>query len=145
MNIHSAIESQRCDINVSFLNQYDRLCGIFQIVVVDDMLSKENIASIVSILQTDLNNPFQETGKIHLNVIDNIKEILGESGNVTLDLNIQFYGVEDIEDMLVNDIGGKHKIVVWIKQNNFVDVEEEGSYNKIESIIEENGIIINRL
>jgi hypothetical protein len=131
-------------IRVSFLTDYNTICGMYEISLNNNFLTKQNIESMFDIT-TDLNNTFQETGKIHsLYILDRLQNIFGESANIILDLNISYYGDDGIEDHLLNDIGGNHRLIISINDDffNFVDVVEEGSQNKVENIIQENGVII---
>lgn len=131
-------------IRVSFLTQYNTLCGIFEISVNNHFLSKENVSSMVNI-NIDLNNSFNETGKIHSRyILEQLQNVFGESANIILDLNIDYYGDNEIEDMLLNEIGGRHKLIISVNNDfiNFVDVVEEGSQDKVENIIQENGVMI---
>lgn len=131
-------------IRVSFLTEYNTLCGIFEITLHNQFLTKENIHSMVNI-NIDLNNTFKQTGKLNSkHVLEQLQNIFGESANIILDLNIDYYGDQEIEHMLLNEIGGEHKIIISINDDflNFIDILEEGSQHKLQNIIEQNGINI---
>lgn len=130
------------NIEVSFLTEKRTFCGVFKISFWES-ISHDNISDMVSLLQIDLNNNFRDTGKINSSdTLEKLQNIFGESAVVSLDRNLLFYGDDDIEDMLLNEIGGEHKVVLVFNNNvlRYVDVDEEGSGNKIEEIIQEGGI-----
>lgn len=120
-------------ISISFLNEYNLICGLLTINT-NDTLTTDDISNMCDLLQTELNIPFKETGKIRVSeVIECLRESFGEAASVTMDMNIQYYGVEDIEDMLNNL---QQRIVIYFNVGDYVLLESEGSQTRIKTLID---------
>ena len=120
-------------ISISFLNEYNLICGLLTINT-NDTLTKDDISNMYYILQTELNIPFKETGKIRaVEVIESLRENFGEAASVTMDMNIHYYGVEDIEDMLSNL---QQRIVIYFNVGDYVLLDSEGSQTRIKELID---------
>jgi predicted RNA-binding protein len=129
-------------ISISFLTNFNSICGIFDIKM-NDVLSKQNIESMFTIIQTQFVSHYKETGKIKAkDILGSLEENFGEVCNISLDLNLQFYGEENIGDML-SEIDGENKVIFFMDHDNknFVDFNEEGSQNKIEEMLEAKGFL----
>jgi len=119
-------------ILISFLNEINLICGILRIDT-NDTLTGEDISRMYDILQTELNIPFKENGKVRVSqVISSLSEIFGEIASVSMDLNMQYYGEEDIEDMLSQL---DQRIVVYFNIGDYVFLDCEGSQQRIEALI----------
>lgn len=120
-------------ISISFLNEYNLICGLLTINT-NDTLTKDDISNMCDLLQSELNIPFKETGKIRaVEIIESLRESFGEAASVTMDMNIQYYGVEDIEDMLNNL---QQRIVVYFNVGDYVLLDSEGSQTRIKTLID---------
>jgi uncharacterized protein (UPF0147 family) len=119
-------------ILISFLNEINLICGILRIDT-NDSLTGEDISRMYDTLQTELNMPFKENGKVRVSqVISSLSEIFGEIASVSMDLNMQYYGEEDIEDMLSQL---DQRIVVYFNIGDYVFLDSEGSQERIETLI----------
>lgn len=130
-------------ISISFLTNFNSICGIFDLKM-KDVLSKQNIDSMFTIIQTQFVSHYKETGKIKAkDILGSLEENFGEVCNISLDLNLEFYGEETIEDMLqdMTQNGEENKVIFFMDNDNknFVDFNEEGSQNKIEELLEAKG------
>lgn len=121
-------------LNIAFQNEYDALCGMLNIEFLHT-ISRQNILSFIDVLQLELEQPYKNQGVIMTpQIIQLIQNIFAESAIVRIDENLKEYGVENIKEMLDEF---QQKLVLFFKNDKIVELEQEGSSNIIEELLEE--------
>lgn len=131
-------------LSLSFYNTDDRrpqILGIFY-VQINNQLSQDKIYQIFDIIQREIYEPYNDTGKIKVyETAPLIQEILGESGKVAIDLNLDYYGPEYSESILTE--WNIKKLVFHLSYEvcDYVMIEEEGSLSILCDMLEDEGMI----
>ena len=122
---------------IAFTNQFGYIFGIFEIHFNFTHISQEKISELFECIQTLIGQPFKETGKLKVyESLDYIQNTLGECGIVSLDLNLDYYGIEYSENILLEwSETYEPQIGIFIKNNKFVRLEEEGSVSIFQSLL----------
>lgn len=128
---------------VSFYNTDNRqpqIIGVFYINI-KNQLNQDNISSIFSIIHEEIYEPYIELGKIKVyETLPVLQEALGESANVTIDLNLDYYGPEYSESILSEWNTRKLVFHLSYECDNYVMLEEEGSMNILYNILQNAGM-----
>jgi hypothetical protein len=125
---------------VAFINQFDRIFGIFDIHFTNlHQVSQEKISELFYLIQTSIGQPFKETGRLRVyEALDNIQNTLGETAIINIDLNLDCYGVEYSENILGEwSETEEPRLGVFIRNDKFVLLEHEGSTSIFQSLINE--------
>jgi len=125
---------------VAFINQFDRIFGIFDIHFTNVyQVSQEKISELFYLIQTTISQPFKETGRLRVyEALDNIQNTLGETAIINIDLNLDCYGVEYSENILGEwSETEEPRLGVFIRNDKFVLLEQEGSSSIFQSLINE--------
>lgn len=115
---------------IAFTNQYSKKLGIFDINFNDiHHLTEDKLSDLFHLIQTSINEPFKDTGKLHVyDVINQLKNLLGELADINIDLNLDFYGVNYSEDILGEwSETYEPRIGIWTGNDKFVLLDQEGS------------------
>lgn len=114
---------------IGFTNQYNQKFGIFDIKFNNTHhLTENKLSELFYIIQTSVNEPFKETGKLYVyEVLNQLKNLLGELAEITIELNVEYYGVNYSEDILGEWSETYEPLMgIWTK-DNFVLLDQEGS------------------
>lgn len=121
-------------------NQRPQIISVFYINI-KNQLNQDNISSIFSIIQEEIYEPYIESGKIKVyETLPVLQEVLGESANVTIDLNLDYYGPEYSESILTE--WNTRKLVFHTSYgcDNYVTLEEEGSMIILYNMLQQAGM-----
>lgn len=121
-------------------NRQPQIIGVFYINI-KNQLNQDNISSIFSIIHEEIYEPYIELGKIKVyETLPVLQEALGESANVTIDLNLDYYGPEYSESILSEWNTRKLVFHLSYECDNYVMLEEEGSMNILYNILQNAGM-----
>jgi hypothetical protein len=123
---------------IGFTNQFDTKLGIFSLEFNNlDQITENKISEFFYIIQTHIDNPFKQTGKIHVyEIINQLKNLFGESANIDIDLNLFHYGVDYIESILEEwSETCEPRIGLWINSEKTVFIDQEGSVSIFQSFL----------
>ena len=123
---------------VAFVNQFNRVIGIFDIHFSNEnQVSQEKLSELFDLIQIKINQPFKETGKIKIyESLDDIQNILGEIGIVAVDLNLDYYGLEYSENILGEWSETYEPRLAIFKDGRSVLLEQEGSVSIFKSFLQ---------
>jgi hypothetical protein len=121
---------------VAFVNQFDRIIGLFDIHFSNIQISQEKISELFDLVQIKINQPFKETGKIKIyDAVEHIQNILGEIGVVEVDLNLSYYGVDYCENVLGEWSETYEPRLAIFNNGKSVFLEQEGSVSIFQSFL----------
>ena len=126
---------------IAFTNQFGHILNIFEICFdnIDNIssISQQKLYELFNMIQTLINQPFKETGKIKLDEsLGQIQNTLGDTGVVVIDLNLDFYGIEYSESILSEwSHTCEPRLGFFNRNDNFVQLDQEGSLSLFHSLI----------
>lgn len=124
---------------IGFINQYNKLLGIFDINFIDrHQLTENKLSEIFHFLHTEINEPFKDTGRLYVyEVINQLKNMFGETADINIDMNLDFYGVNYSEDILGEwSETYEPRLGIWISSDKFVYMDQEGSISIFQSYLD---------
>ena len=122
------------DINVgiSVSSAFTGLCcGIYDISI-HSRLSTEEVQTMLRILRTELIEPIErnhEDARVY-STLDRLQNMFGEVATVTVDANIERYGM----DQFIHFIGSDTPVFIISTLERDVTIQEEGSVAHIEHL-----------
>lgn len=126
-------------ITLSFFNSdinRPQIISIFYIEIYN-YLSRQKITEIFHTIHSEILQPYYETSKIRAyESIPLLQELLGESGRISIDLNMDYYGPEYSESILSEWENKQLIIHSSTNQEDMVFFESEGSLSIFENIFE---------
>lgn len=133
-------------LSLSFYNTDDRrpqIVGVFYFYI--NQLDQDKMSKVFDIIHTEIYETYNDTGKIKVyETLPIIQDILGESGKVAIDLNLDYYGPDYSESILSE--WETRKLVFHMTDilspgiNDYVMIEEEGSLSILYDMLQEFGM-----
>ena len=115
-------------------NQRPQILGIFYIEL-NHSLSQQKITDLFHMIHQQILEPYHTTSKIRVyETIHSFQELLGESGKVSIDLNMDYYGPEYSVSILSEWENKQLVIHPSTDQENMIFFESEGSLSQFENI-----------
>lgn len=128
---------------VSFYNTDNirpQILGVFYLHI-NNNLDQDKISRVFDIIQREIYEIYNDTGKIKVyETVPMIQEILGESGKVAIDLNLDFYGPEYTESILTEWETRKLVFHLSYEMCDYVMLEEEGSLSILYDMLHDAGM-----
>lgn len=134
-------------LSLSFYNTDDRrpqIIGVFYFYI-NNQLDQDKISKVFDIIQREIYDTFNDTGKIKVyETLPIIQDVLGDSGKVVINLNLDYYGTDYSESILSE--WETRKLVFHIADlsspgmNDYVMIEEEGSLSILYDMLQEAGM-----
>ena len=123
---------------IGFTNEFDTKLGIFSLDFNNlDEITENKISELFHTVQMHIVEPFKQTGKIRVyEIINDLKNLFGESANINIDLNLHHYGVDYIESILEEWCETcEPRLGLWINSEKTVFIDQEGSISIFQSFL----------